>query len=225
MSYGLATELPFNHYSRKMLGYLKAIEMDADYIIDTDDDNIPKANWTFPCFSNEFECINDNIGFVNVYQLFSEQRIWPRGLPLNLIKQKFELENNLTTRECKIGIWQGLVDGNPDVDAIYRLTNTTPCYFKERFPIAIGKGTVSPINTQNTVTRKELFALLYLPSTVTFRFTDILRGLIAQPIMWLYDYKLGVTNATVVQKEILIRTWMILYLRYLCINIQKEYMS
>jgi hypothetical protein len=43
--------------------------------------------------------------------------------------------------------------------------------------------------------------LLYLPSTVTFRFTDILRGLIAQPIMWLYKYCLGVMEATVVQER------------------------
>jgi hypothetical protein len=48
---------------------------------------------------------------------------------------------------------------------------------------------------------KELFPLLYLPCFVTFRFTDILRGLVAQPIMWLHGYTLGFTNATVVQKR------------------------
>jgi hypothetical protein len=42
---------------------------------------------------------------------------------------------------------------------------------------------------------------MYLPTYVTFRFTDILRGLVAQPIMWLYDFQLGFTNATVVQKR------------------------
>jgi len=58
-----------------------------------------------------------------------------------------------------------------------------------------------PFNTQNTIIIKELFPLLYLPTYVTFRFTDILRGLIAQPIMWLYGYQLGFTNATVTQKR------------------------
>ncbi len=42
---------------------------------------------------------------------------------------------------------------------------------------------------------------IYLPSFVTFRFTDILRGLIAQPIMWLYGFNLGFTSATVTQKR------------------------
>jgi hypothetical protein len=40
-----------------------------------------------------------------------------------------------------------------------------------------------------------------LPTQVSFRFTDILRGLIAQPIMWLYDFQLGFTDANVLQKR------------------------
>jgi hypothetical protein len=42
--------LPFNHYCRKMLGYVKAIGDGAAYIVDTDDDNIPKEGWAFPEF-------------------------------------------------------------------------------------------------------------------------------------------------------------------------------
>lgn len=99
-----------------------------------------------------------------------------------------------------MGVWQGLADADPDVDAIYRITSNAPCYLKEQQPVVLGKGTVSPFNTQNTMIRKELFLLMYLPTHTTFRFTDILRGFVAQPIMWLYDYLLGFTNATVVQK-------------------------
>lgn len=42
---------------------------------------------------------------------------------------------------------------------------------------------------------------MYLPNYVTFRFTDILRGLVAQPIMWIKGFQLGFTDATVVQKR------------------------
>jgi hypothetical protein len=42
---------------------------------------------------------------------------------------------------------------------------------------------------------------MYLPTYVSFRFTDILRGLVAQPILWLYGYQLGFVNATVIQKR------------------------
>ena len=201
LDFKLAKILPYNHYCRKMLGYLKAIQIGSDYIIDSDDDNIPKDNWCFPEFENKFDCISDNKGFINIYQLFTKQKIWPRGLPLNLIGKQFDLEKLLKFKDCKIGIWQGLADSDPDVDAIYRLTDDTPCYFNEPEPVVLGKGSVSPFNTQNTIIRKELFALMYLPAFVTFRFTDILRGLVAQPIIWLLDYQLGFIKATVLQKR------------------------
>jgi hypothetical protein len=202
IDFKLAQALPYNHYCRKMLGYLEAIRNGADYIVDTDDDNIPKKNWTFPDFESEFDFLNENEGFINIYQLFTKQKIWPRGLPLNLISQNFELEKKISTnKKCKVGIWQGLADEDPDVDAIYRLTSDESCYFDEREPVVLGKKTISPFNTQNTIIRKELFILMYLPTYVTFRFTDILRGLIAQPIMWLYGYNLGFINATVIQKR------------------------
>lgn len=197
----LAKVLPYNHYCRKMLGYLKSIKDGADYIIDTDDDNIPKDNWNFPKFEQQYDCISENMGFINIYQLYTKQKIWARGLPLTLINTEFDLDKNLFRKECKVGIWQGLADEDPDVDAIYRLTSDTACYFKERKPVVLSIGTISPFNTQNTIIRKELFPLMYLPTYVTFRFTDILRGLVAQPIMWLYDYQLGFINATVVQKR------------------------
>lgn len=197
----LTKVLPYNHYCRKMLGYVKAIKNGAEYIVDTDDDNIPKENWGFPNFENQFDLTAENLGFVNIYQLYTKEKIWPRGLPLKHINRQFGLEKDLTAMNCKVGIWQGLADEDPDVDAIYRLTNDAPCCFEEREPVVLGKGTICPFNTQNTIIRKELFPLMYLPTYVTFRYTDILRGLVAQPIMWLYGYSLGFTNATVIQKR------------------------
>lgn len=201
MEFQLAKVLPYNHYCRKMLGYLKAIKNKVEFIVDTDDDNIPKDNWKFPDFENQFDTIDNDKGFVNIYQLYTDKKIWARGLPLNLISTDFQLEKCISKQESKIGIWQGLADEDPDVDAIYRLTSDEPCYFDKREPVVLGSGTISPFNTQNTIIRKELFVLMYLPTYVTFRFTDILRGLVAQPIMWLYGYQLGFIDATVVQKR------------------------
>lgn len=201
LGFSLAKHLPYNHYCRKMLGYLWAIRNDAECIVDTDDDNIPKKNWSFPDFEGKYDFIEENLDFINVYQLYTKQKIWPRGLPLNAINKSINLERKMSIKPCRVGVWQGLADEDPDVDAIYRLTNNTPCYFNERKPLVLGKGTVSPFNTQNTIVRKELYALMYLPTYVTFRFTDILRSLVAQPIMWHHSYLLGFTNSTVVQKR------------------------
>lgn len=200
MNSQLVKLLPYNHYCRKMMGYLYAIQDGADVIIDTDDDNIPKENWVFPSFLGDFESIPSDLGFVNIYSYYTDKKIWPRGLPLHLIN-RIEQIDNTTIGNYKVGIWQGLADGDPDVDAIYRLTSDQECNFVDRSPLVVQSGTFTPFNTQNTAIVKELFPLLFLPSYVTFRFTDILRGIVAQPIMWSAGYNLGFTNATVIQKR------------------------
>jgi hypothetical protein len=197
----LAKQLPFNHYSRKMLGYLEAISQGAEMIIDTDDDNIPYENYSFPDFEGSFQLIDSELGFVNIYEYFTDQKIWPRGLPLNLINKKTINQKKIRKQKVKVGVWQGLADNDPDVDAIYRLTSDTPCTFNKKEPVALNINTVCPFNTQNTAIRKELFPLLYLPSTVTFRYTDILRSFVAQPLMWLYGFHLGFSEATVYQER------------------------
>jgi len=199
----LAQMLPWNHYCRKMLGYLHAMSLGAQTIVDTDDDNIPKADWAMPAFTGEFETSAAGLGFVNIYQSFTAQHIWPRGFPLDrVLRPAARLAPDALVRQTvQVGVWQGLADGDPDVDAIYRLTSNIPCVFDTRPPLVLASGTVCPFNSQNTAFRRELFALLYLPAFVTFRFTDILRGLVAQPILWAAGYQLGFTGATVFQER------------------------
>lgn len=190
--------LPANHYSRKNIGYLWAMREGATVIIDTDDDNVPYDDYGFPPFDLLTDSIPEDNGFINAYNFFANQSIWPRGLPLRQIKRS-DADTPLTQRSCDVGIWQGLADGDPDVDAIYRLTDDTPCTFERRDPLVLGRGTWSPFNSQNTAFKRKFFPLLYLPHTVTFRFTDILRGYVAQPILWSAGYELGFTHATVFQ--------------------------
>jgi len=198
----LASLIPYNHYGRKMMGYVYAIQQGADIIIDTDDDNIPYNDWQFPNFEGDFTCSSPDLGWVNIYHHFSDQPIWPRGLPLrNIRDSRSKLTWQPSVRQNRIGIWQGLANEDPDVDAIYRLTSNEPCNFIDRDPVVLEKGTISPFNSQNTAFHKEMFPLLFLPSFVTFRFTDILRGIIAQPILWQHGYRLGFLKATVVQKR------------------------
>jgi hypothetical protein len=197
--FDLLKTLPINHYSRKMIGYLIAMK-DAQIIIDTDDDNIPKNNWEFPASNLSYQSL-DGQGFVNIYQWYTEQKIWPRGLPLDLIKKEFHNPYGPEIQGSAVGVWQGLADKDPDVDAIYRLTIDEPCIFMHDMPLILKKGLISPFNSQNTLFYRALFLLMYLPVSVTFRFTDILRGLVAQPIMWAHDYHLGFTGASVVQKR------------------------
>jgi len=196
--------LPHNHYVRKNIGYLTAMRMGSTIVFDTDDDNYPLSNWTTVPFIGTFLLSESNRGFVNVYKSFTSQAIWPRGFPLERIsipEANNDMHVSASMKDVQIGIWQGLANGDPDVDAIYRMIVNQACDFDTREPLVLGARTFCPFNSQNTMFREEMFPLLYLPSTVTFRFTDILRGLIAQPIMQAAGYYLGFHNATVVQKR------------------------
>lgn len=204
MNSDLVNNLPWRSYSRKIAGYIYAIENGADIIADTDDDNIPYEDWGVNFDAKvDLDSIEHN-GFVNIYNYFTESKVWPRGYPLNQILNSFESDiklNNVNSDCQNIGIFQYLADEDPDVDAIYRLTNNQPIYFKKRNLVNLKPGAISPFNSQNTFFRKETFPLLYLPVHVNFRFTDILRGFVAQPILWASNYTLCFGHATAIQKR------------------------
>jgi hypothetical protein len=188
---------PENHYTRKNIGYLIAANEGADSLYDTDDDNHPNENWTVPKFHST-KLIRGKSRFLNIYQYFSdEENLWPRGYPLDYLQQ----ENNcvIENAEVEIGVWQGLADLDPDIDAIHRLIFNKEIRFEKKEPVALPKNTYCPFNSQNTFWTKKSYPALYLPSTVSFRMTDILRGFVAQKALWGAGLHLGFLNATVDQ--------------------------
>jgi hypothetical protein len=173
----LSAALPFNHYSRKNLGYLRAASLGANSILDTDDDNCPVSNpWNL-----KFERyrLNNHSSWINIYRYFGEQALWPRGLPLNSVHGNLDTLR-VSTDILEISCFQSVVDGDPDIDAIGRMLYPKKVFFTEEIPVVLGLG-ICPTNSQATLWLRWLLPLLYLPSTATFRMTDIWRGLILQP--------------------------------------------
>jgi len=190
--------LPWNNYCRKMVGYLYAMGQGAELIADSDDDNEPYGGWPSLPVGSSFRTLSGS-KFINIYKYFTDEFVWPRGLPLDRILE--DVNVNEDQKNHDVAIWQFLADKDPDVDAIYRLTNNRLIDFKKTEPIVLEKGTACPINSQNTVFSKKVFPLMYLPAFVTFRSTDIFRGLVAQPLIWEYGYRLGFGPATVFQER------------------------
>ena len=196
---GLAQLLPEGHYSRKNLGYLIAMAQGAEVIIETDDDNLPMEGfWEERCKSKEARRISAT-GWINPYSYFTEEDIWPRGFPLEEIKNPSPIAEAATSLHAPIQ--QGLTDGNPDVDAIYRLTRTLPITFRQELPLLMAPGSKAPFNSQNTTWFKEAFPLLYLPSTCSFRMTDIWRSFIAKRICAANGWYILFHAATVFQER------------------------
>ena len=180
---GLAAVCPTEHYARKNIGYLLAIGMGADLIVETDDDNVPQDAFFGPRIRCRAVPLAAGRGWFNVYRYFSEALIWPRGLPLSAIHTPASAAE-LPIATCDCPIQQGLADHNPDVDAIYRLVLPLPQFFRADRQVALARGTWCPFNSQNTAWWSDAFPLLYLPAYCSFRMTDIWRSFVAQRIAW-----------------------------------------
>ena len=192
-------KLNYNHYSRKNLGYLIAYKSKSEFIYETDDDNLPYKTFYKPgklklrCFETERK------KFINIYKYYSKPNIWPRGFPLRFIKDEVKKISLLKKKEIISPIQQYLADGEPDVDAIFRLIFTSQDFLKKKYSFYLHKNSYCPFNSQNTVWHRSVFALMYLPSTCSFRLTDIYRSYVAQRILWECDNYLSFHPATVRQ--------------------------
>ncbi len=207
MSSRFVREIPWNHFGRKNIGYLYAIQHGAEVIWDFDDDNIPKNSDIPPGKLNldteaQMGGRNRLIEVLtprgHTHQTFNPyphlgaptSPSWPRGLPLKDIKDQRSFNTTLVGTKIKkasLGVLQSLANLDPDVDAIYRLTMKIPFSFKhteETRPLLVPRRVLTPYNAQATLYFKDAFWSMLLPITVTGRVSDIWRSFFAQHLFW-----------------------------------------
>jgi hypothetical protein len=194
----LAVQCPTGHYARKNVGYLAAMRAGADIIVETDDDNAPEAGFWAPRTATAQGRLVTRPGWCNVYRYFTDHAVWPRGLPIEQIKQGVQPASELAAASLYSPIQQGLANGDPDVDAIYRLTSPLPIVFDDG-AVTLDRGVWCPFNSQNTTFWRPAFPLLYLPCYCSFRMTDIWRSFVAQRIAWENDWRISFHGPTVFQ--------------------------
>ena len=175
---------PTRSYTRKNIGYLLAIRSGAPLLIETDDDNVPRSEfWSERRLTIEAPTLESG-GWVTVYSYFSGVTMWPRGLPLDSVHDQHPAFDSLPVRKADCPIQQGLADGDPDVDAVYRLLLPLPQDFRRDRRLTLGARSWCPFNSQNTTWWPQAYPLLYLPAHCSFRMTDIWRSFVAQRIAW-----------------------------------------
>ncbi|EFP12800.1 hypothetical protein CRE_05084 [Caenorhabditis remanei] len=204
LPFSLSYSLPYKSYTRKNIGYLYAIAQGAEWIYDTDDDNKPYDKRGLDQFDYDetisgvrFQVKNSEAGVLerlfNPYRFYGIDQMWPRGFPLEHIEKHSNGKEHqvLCYKMKRSSVQQGLVHHDPDVDAVYRLLHADPKSGLDiKFnmfspPITLSVGTYSPWNSQNTLFHKSAFHTLFLPTTVSFRTTDIWRSFISQKILHL----------------------------------------
>jgi len=187
-------ETPWNHFSRKNIGFLYAIREGAEAVLDFDDDNdivMPVTSYAMlsPVGGRDVRARSvHHPGALNVYNYFRpSDHVWPRGLPLAETIQSLSTRraSRVKVQRSQVAVWQHLAQLDPDVDAIWRQTHKLPLKFgKHDDPLVLEKGSWAPFNAQATVWTKAGFLLMRLPSTVHGRVSDIWRSYIAQPLLW-----------------------------------------
>jgi STELLO glycosyltransferases len=198
LPYNILKYLEWNTFARKNIGYLFAMHHGARVIYDTDDDNEIVNSNLLQKWASGSGCSlmlsTDTV--VNPYPSYGTFSMWPRGLPLDLIRGLTTPTNdinnnkhneNISHMEGRVGcgIIQSLANVEPDVDAIYRLTPLPyPVNFVERAQVLqVARNSMSPFNAQATLFFEDSFHLMLLPSTVHGRVSDIWRSYFAQHIM------------------------------------------
>lgn len=192
---------PVRHYARKNVGYLLAMQRGAPIIVETDDDTVAYERFWQPRDRSQTVRKIAAEGWVNVYRYFSNANIWPRGLPLDQARAPVRGYGSLPFGEIVCPIQQGLVDDDPDVDAIYRMLLELPCRFDPGPSIALTTGAWCPFNSQNTAWWPEAFPLMYLPSYCSSRMTDIWRSFVAQRLAWVNGWGVLFHEPTVSQNR------------------------
>jgi hypothetical protein len=200
----LSDLLPYNPYCRKNLGYLYAIKKGYKTIYETDDDNIPYDNFdNILNFDNIQMIYEQNNKWINIFKYFTNNaHIWQRGYPLSLIKTD---PNYLISSTNKIpSIINGLVENDPDVDALFRIicNHQDKIIWDKSKNTLINNTNMCVFNTQNTFwINPDLFICLLIPSTVSIRYCDILRGIITNIILKKTDNYMMYTSPNVIQNR------------------------
>ena len=80
--FALGRICPERSYTRKNIAYLEAMRAGATVIVETDDDNHPMQQFWI-AREKRIRCRPvEKDGWVNAYRYFSENFIYPRGMPL-----------------------------------------------------------------------------------------------------------------------------------------------
>ncbi len=198
--FALGRICPERSYTRKNIGYLAAIRAGAGVIVETDDDNHPRKEFWVPR-EPKVQCRPVEVdAWVNAYQYFSRDFIYPRGLPLSHARDSGPEPGRFETIDCPIQ--QGLADEDPDVDAVYRMLFPLPFHFGEGDgPVLLRGGAWCPFNSQNTTFFAGVFPFLYLPAWCSFRMTDIWRSFVAQRVLQAIGHGVLFHGATVWQER------------------------
>ena len=123
--------LRWNHFGRKNLGFLYAIQHGAKWVYDTDDDNELQSEAVgipLPRSNALVDEVHTSHKLYNLYpQLSTVPSAWPRGFPLEAIKDNrtANARSRGARAGARVGVVQSLADHDPTSTA--STASRSPC--------------------------------------------------------------------------------------------------
>lgn len=136
---------------RRNIGFVYAYKNDADIVATVDDDNIPYESWGDNILiGNEIEVdLYENISckYFDPISITNHNDLWHRGFPIEYLQVKNNIEYKGKTI-IKPLVQAEFWDGDPDIDAICRLSKKPIIKFNNFQPFTTNQ--LTPFNSQNT---------------------------------------------------------------------------
>jgi len=146
----------WNYPTRRNIGFIEAYNLGADVVATVDDDNIPYDDWGQNLLINKeievdtYKC--DDVAF-DPFSVTNNSHLWQRGYPIELLKTKNDIEYYGKIKR-KVLVQADFADGDPDIDAMARLTYKPSVKFNIDNPYCSNK--IAPFNSQNTFISREV---------------------------------------------------------------------
>lgn len=175
----LSDSLGWKTIQRRNIGFVEAYNLGADIIATVDDDNIPYDDWGKNLYVNQtinVDTYETKTEIADPLSVTNNNDLWHRGFPLELLKEKNFVEY-LGKRKKEVLIQADLWDGDPDVDAICRLSKKPIVKFDTKEPFCFTK--ISPFNSQNTFLSRKIIPF-YMMIPFVGRMDDIWGAYIVQ---------------------------------------------
>lgn len=153
----LSNIIGWNSISRRTIGIVEAYKQGADIIATIDDDNIPYDDWSDDLYVDQTKRIDVYSRDLPVFDPLSiteHNDLWHRGYPIEYLQQRHK-GKYAGKEDRKVKVQADLWNGDPDIDAICRITFAPEIYFKDVKPYG-AKDAFSPFNSQNTFLSREV---------------------------------------------------------------------
>tara|TARA_X000001036_G_scaffold440079_1_gene494246 strand:+ start:12928 stop:13848 length:921 start_codon:yes stop_codon:yes gene_type:complete len=175
----LSDSIGWNTIQRRNLGFLFAYKEGYEIIASVDDDNIPKSTWGENLYINkeiEVTTYDTPLQVFDPLSVTERNDLWHRGYPIQLLKNKNDVVD-IGKKKKKVLIQADLWDGDPDIDAICRLSKMPMVEYKITEPYSSTK--LSPFNSQNTFFHRSVVPF-YMVIPHVGRMDDIWGGYLLQ---------------------------------------------